>query len=142
LEIRNRQKLRQRLRLRIDVGRARSGREPEDRLRNLQEVRIGEDAVFIGNRWRDTLEVEGELNADVLSALIALELVLDEVRSRRLTALVEETDDAPWPTKSNAAAKAFQRESLNVLPRLFGLETPPSSTLVMSALALIWSPSP
>ena len=53
-----------------------------------------------------------------------------------------ETDAAPLPTKSKAVAKAFQFELERVLARLFELLTPPASTWVISAVLLIWSPSP
>jgi hypothetical protein len=84
LQIGDRHQLRQRLRLSIDVGCARRGREAKNRLRHFDEVRIGEDAVFVRDRRRNPLEIESKLNADVLCALIALELLFDVIGCRGL----------------------------------------------------------
>ena len=49
----------------VDAAGAGVGRQAENRLGDLEQVRIGEDAVFAGHGRRDALEIEGELNADV-----------------------------------------------------------------------------
>jgi hypothetical protein len=50
----------------------------------LAEDWIGENSNFAGDRRRDALEIERKLGADVLVALIALQLLFDIVACRRL----------------------------------------------------------
>ena len=69
--------------LRLQIGRGRR-REPHDRCCDLQKIWIGQNSIFVGDRRRDALEIERELDAHVLVALIALQLLFDIIaRCRR-----------------------------------------------------------
>ena len=76
--------LAQRRGLPVDGADGRGDRQVEDRLGDLDQVLVGEDAVFAGDGRRDALEIERQLDANVLLALVALELLLDVIGGRRL----------------------------------------------------------
>ena len=74
----------ERLGLLVDAGDGRGDRQVEDRLGDLDQVLVGEDAVFAADCRRHALEIERQLDADVLIALVALELLLDVIGGRCL----------------------------------------------------------